>query len=190
MTLPDFLGMETNDLLVMSTEVIGVIVLLSGVVYMVDFFTLGLLKRIKLIEKPYYYLYVVMGWLTLARFYRPLYYNFIDNTFGRKFAVILPFCVMLIYFGSAVEYVGSPYVPGVLGDGRVWINNNSYDDANDALASCVWGASLSSKYAKNGYIECFVPYIPSRMTKPCYCVTRALTPPECRALFYVAKGLK
>lgn len=162
MNLPEFLGVEQNELVETITEAIGLIILILGVIYMLDFFTLGLLKRIKWIEKPYYYLYVAMGWITLARFYRPLYYNFTDNSFGRKFAVILPFCVMIIYFGSAVEYVGSAYTPGVLGDGRVWINNNSYDDANDALASRVWGPSLSSKYAKNDYIECFVPYIPTR----------------------------
>jgi len=109
MNLPEFLGVEQNELVETITEAIGLIILILGVIYMLDFFTLGLLKRIKWIEKPYYYLYVAMGWITLARFYRPLYYNFTDNSFGRKFAVILPFCVMIIYFGSAVEYVGASY---------------------------------------------------------------------------------
>lgn len=48
-------------------------------IYLFDFISLGLLKRIPLVNKVYYPFYRVMSVLTLAPLYRHIYYGFVSN---------------------------------------------------------------------------------------------------------------
>ena len=50
-----------------------------ALIYLFDFLSLGLLKRIPYFSKIYYPLYLVMSFLTLAPLYRSIYYGFISN---------------------------------------------------------------------------------------------------------------
>jgi hypothetical protein len=74
------------------------VIMAVGVVAFVDFLTLGLLKRIKLLEKVYYPIAKIIAILTLARLYRPIYYGLVSNT--RKiylFLLLLAFSALTIY---------------------------------------------------------------------------------------------
>jgi hypothetical protein len=55
--------------------------LLSGIalLFIIDFITLGWLKRIPYFSKVYYPVYRVMSWLTLSPLYRKIYYGLISN---------------------------------------------------------------------------------------------------------------
>ena len=65
--------------------------------YVVDFFTGGSMKRRGGITRVYYPIYRLLGWMTGARFYRPLYYNLVDNAFGRRLVLlIVPYIVVLL----------------------------------------------------------------------------------------------
>ncbi|MEM1359794.1 MAG: hypothetical protein AAGF89_16435, partial [Bacteroidota bacterium] len=138
----------------------SLLMFILGVIYLFDFVTLGLLKRSRWLAKPYYYIYVFMGWITLARFYRPLYYNLIDNRFGRKLAIALPIIIFLILVGVSVVQIKYDYFPYGTGDGTVWQDRNNYDDENPNIFDQMWRVSLASKYAKNNYVEAFIPYRP------------------------------
>lgn len=138
----------------------SMLVLILGLIYLFDFVTLGLIKRSRWLAKPYYYIYVFMGWVTLARFYRPLYYNLIDNRFGRKIAIALPFIIFLILVGVSVVQVKYDYFPYNVGNGTVWQDHNNYDDENPNLFDQMWRMSLGSRYAKDNYVEAFIPYRP------------------------------
>ena len=94
---------------------IGVLVILvtllvlSGMIYFIDFWTLGRLKRSRWWSVVYYPLYRLMGWLTLARFYRPFYYNFVSNRRTRYWPLLfVPYVLALLFFSSfsltAVRY--------------------------------------------------------------------------------------
>jgi hypothetical protein len=54
-----------------------------GLIYLIDFSSLGWFKKKKILQKVYFPFYRFMGWVTFARFYRPFYYNLIAP-FGRK----------------------------------------------------------------------------------------------------------
>lgn len=140
---------------------LDLLLIVIGLVYMFDFVTLGLLKRSKWLGKPYYYIYRWMGWVTLARFYRPLYYNLIDNRFGRKLAIALPVTILAIIVIVSLKQVNSTYLPGTLGDGTMWVYDNNYDDEVSSRIYQSWRMSLSSRYAPDDYVEAFVPYIPT-----------------------------
>lgn len=139
---------------------VSVAVVLLSFLYFLDFVTLGLLKRLRWVNRPYYYLYVFMGWVTLARLYRPLYYNLIDNRFGKRLAMLLPVVIFLIMAAVSAVHIKYTYLPAYLNDGKIWQSKNNYDDTKPDLSQQVWRMSLASKYPVNNYVEAFVPYQP------------------------------
>lgn len=143
-----------------TVDLFGIIALVSGAVYALDFITLGRLKRIRWFSRPYFYFYRFMGWLTLARFYRPLYYNLIDNRFGKKLAMSIPVIFILILVASSLKQIKYAYYPAFSQTGETLVSNNRYDDSFIDPVSRAWSISLASKYVRNNYVEAFVPYIP------------------------------
>jgi len=60
-------------------QVYTFIIIGIAIIGLFDFLTLGLLKRIKWISKIYYPIHRLISFLTLASFYRPIYYTLISN---------------------------------------------------------------------------------------------------------------
>jgi hypothetical protein len=61
------------------THYIDPVLQVVGLIYLFDFVTLGLIKRIPFVNKIYYPFYRVMSFLTLAPLYRSIYYGFVTN---------------------------------------------------------------------------------------------------------------
>jgi len=77
-------------------DLIMLIYVISGLIYFIDFLTMGWLKRYKWFSKFYYPIYRLFSWVTLASFYRPIYYNLVDNKLGRRLAMmILPIGILI-----------------------------------------------------------------------------------------------
>ncbi|MEM6770873.1 MAG: hypothetical protein AAF597_09840 [Bacteroidota bacterium] len=155
-----FFGLKVQDVDFLETGVLGFIFLFICLLYLVDFVSLGLLKRTRWLSKPYYFLYRFMGWVTLARFYRPLYHNLIDDRFGRKLVILLPIIVVGIIVLSSIQPVSYTYHPGNLGNGEEWVYKEYYDDEATGTKNRAWRMSLTSRFARNNYVEVFVPYVP------------------------------
>ncbi len=153
-------GLEIYDVDFWETGIPGFLFAIACVLYFIDFVTLGLFKRLKLVSRPYYYIYRIMGWVTLARFYRPLYHNLIDDRFGRRLVLLLPLLVFGIISLTSLRPVKYTYLPGTLGDGQEWVLKDFYDDEATNITYRSWRLSLSSRFVKNNYVEVFVPYIP------------------------------
>ena len=69
---------------------------LSLLVYFVDFVTLGRVKRLHWFSHGYYPFYRFWGWITLAFLYRPLYYNLVDHRQGRRLArLLVPYIIFI-----------------------------------------------------------------------------------------------
>ncbi len=68
---------ETNNNVVFGIYILTI--LASGLLYMIDFLTSGLLKRIKYFSKVYYYIHRIISFLTLSPIYRPIYYSLVSN---------------------------------------------------------------------------------------------------------------
>ena len=66
-----------------------------GLIYLADFLTAGAFKRGG--DTFYFYFYRFMGWLTLARLYRPLYYAVISNRWGKRMVLaIVPYLLLIV----------------------------------------------------------------------------------------------
>lgn len=73
-----------------------------GVVYLLDFLTLGLFKRIPYFSRVYFPIYRVMSFLTLSPLYRKIYYGLISN--HKTWKSVL--AILIFIGGTAVLYSG------------------------------------------------------------------------------------
>ncbi|MGB3801977.1 MAG: hypothetical protein WA952_19310, partial [Lewinella sp.] len=154
-------GVETMQTGVFTgAGVVSILTLVLGVLYFIDFLTLGFFKRNRFTAKVYYPLYRLMGWVTLAALYRPLYHNLVDDRFGRRLARMLPFFVLAALFLVSLNIVTHGYFPYYLRDGAVWIDHRNYDDEGADIRAQRYRTTLNSRYAKNNYVEAFVSYRP------------------------------
>lgn len=144
-------------------DIFVIVFLLVGLIYLIDFASLGLFKRKNWSQRWYYPIYRFMGWLTLARIYRPLYHNLIDNRFGRRLGLMLPVVLLLTLVLISLRYVGYTYFPMESLTGST-IRSSWYDDLErTASMNVVWNITLDSRYVgEDNYLEIFSPYLPRR----------------------------
>ncbi|MEM7572822.1 MAG: hypothetical protein AAF433_07975 [Bacteroidota bacterium] len=142
-------------------DIFGLLVVLIGLIYLIDFASLGWFKRKNWSRRWYYPIYRLMGWLTLARVYRPLYHNLIDNRFGRRLGIMLPIVLSLTLLVVSFRYVGHTYYPIDSLTGST-IRSSWYDDLErTARMDGVWNITLDSRYVgADNYLEIFAPYLP------------------------------
>jgi len=86
----------------------GFAIILGGV-YLIDFITLGGIKRIPYVNRVYYPIYRLMSFITLAPFYRGIYYSFVTN--HRRWKVMLGvflFAAISITWSIAIRQNAEP----------------------------------------------------------------------------------
>ncbi len=127
----------------------------GGMIYFIDFMSLGWIKREKSLAKLYYPIYRFFSVITMSFVYRPLYYNLIDNRYGRKVVLFLIPYLLIFTMISSMRFETHSYLPAQRNVQT--LGNDYYDDAwgGDKLFS---SASINSKYVSNGFIELFLPY--------------------------------
>lgn len=151
--LPDAAGWK-----IAVTAGVNLFCLLMGLIYLIDFTTLGWFKRKRWLQGIYYPFYRVMGWLTLARFYRPFYYNMIDHPFGRKLVKRLWLIIFGTMLAASVTIIRNPFFPTSrtttsIVDQAVYLDNVAAENINMSRPS------LASRYAERDYLEVFIPYL-------------------------------
>ncbi len=156
MGVPLFAGDQSNGL-----DDIAVLTYMGlGVFYLLDFVTFGWFKRFRLWSKLYYPIYRFYGFVTFANFYRPLYYNLVDNKLGRRLAIgLVPLTIFVVALMS-LQYTGNAYLSNnQFGDSQHWYLDDFYDDTQSGKVNknrC----SIQSKVISGNYIRLFAPYIP------------------------------
>lgn len=167
-----------------------IFLLIAGLIYFADFVTLGRIKRIKWFSKFYYPIYRLFGWITLCVFYRPMYYNLVDNKFGRWVGALLVPYIILSMILSSVTFVTHGFFPDY--ESAAKLNNLMYDDVRGEKQRS-GQASIPSKYISNGYLELFLPYNPSNHDKLIDVLCPNLTPaketgPTLRGIVNISDG--
>jgi len=133
-----------------------IVYIFGGFLYFIDFMTLGWIKKRKSIASLYYPIYRFFSVITLSFVYRPLYYNLIDNKYGRKVVLFLiPYGIVFILISSMTVRTYS-YLPDYRLNESLEIDK--YDDTWRE-AQLISSASVQSKFVKNGYIELYLPYV-------------------------------
>ncbi len=141
---------------------------LAGLTYMIDFLTLGWVKKINWFSKIYRRIHRFFSFISLSRIYRPLYYNMVDNPLGRKVMLaIVPYLVILTGY-SMVTVNTSPIFPlrgGIYKSEMVNYENLATENTS------IPNIQLSKKYYdKEDFLEVFFPFSPFRKIKfkACY----------------------
>ena len=135
---------------------IVLVILLGMLLTLIDFITLGLLKRNKWVSKVYFPIYWVFSFLTLSFLYRPLVYNFLDNRFGKRLMIaLIPFYAVLVVIAS-LEYRTSNYFTLDDTSTTYYSSPRNYDDELEDSDNFVRVASIQSRVITEPYVELFV----------------------------------
>jgi len=140
----------------------GYILLMIGMAFVgfVDFITMGFFKRFKWIAKIYWPIYRFVGVLSLARFYRPIYYILLSNIKGWKIAILLT--VFVIFSFQWVMGIANANYPGEgLSQISLWSDSQTtssytgnYDDQMDDIKSIQ--ASIQSDIIRGNTVRLFI----------------------------------
>lgn len=141
--------------LAMVKLIVVIFIFLCAFIYFIDFVTLGWVKRIKWFSVIYYPIYRVMSLITLSFLYRPLYYNLIDDSFGRKVGYLLVPYVLIFATIASAEIEAFKYFPREFSKEK--IRNTHYLDMLEEKEN-IERTIIPSKFISNSFLEVFIPY--------------------------------
>ena len=130
-----------------------------GLIYLIDFISLGWIKKINWLSPIYYPIYRFFGFITFANFYRPIYYNLIDNKLGRKLVMLIFPLSLLVVVLMSIRYVPNAYMPYVR-NGSTWYAYDRYE-ATAKDQTSMDRPSINSQVISDNHLKLFVPYLPS-----------------------------
>lgn len=132
-----------------------IILLLFGFLYFLDFLTLGFFKRKRWLAVWYFPIYRLMSIITFSWLYRPLYYNLVDNRFGRKVGLLLvPYFITVLLLATSDASINK-FIPEK--SEALELQDHYYDDTRDPDRRIIT-LSIPSKYVDNRYLELFLVY--------------------------------
>ena len=139
---------------------ISVVVFLTfGMLFtLIDFLTLGFLKKKKWISIIYFPVYWVFGFITLSFLYRPLVYNFLDNKFGKRLSFALVPFYILIALAISLNYNVSNFFETDMSSNEYVANNNNYEDLLNDSDGFIDHVAIQSKVIADNYVKIFVLY--------------------------------
>ena len=124
---------------------------------LIDFITLGFLKKKKWISRIYFPIYWVFSFITLSFLYRPLVYNFLDNKFGKRLSFALVPFYILIALTQTIRYKTSNYFDIDSTSSEIIANNNNYEDLLTE-SSFIDDVAIQSKVITDAYVKVFVQF--------------------------------
>lgn len=92
----------------------GMSMFLLCLIVFIDFITFGSLKRVDspFFTKIYYWIYRLLGVLTLSFLFRPLFYNFIDDKYTRRLVIFaIPYILFISIIVPSMGFNAYDYMP-------------------------------------------------------------------------------
>jgi len=123
---------------------------------LIDFLTLGFLKKKKWLSTIYFPVYWVFGFITLSFLYRPLVYNFLDNKFGKRLSFALVPFYILIALSTTLKYNVSNFLGNDMSSNEYVANNNNYEDLLYDSDGYIDHVAIQSKVIADKYVKVFV----------------------------------
>ncbi|TJY36340.1 hypothetical protein [Pontimicrobium aquaticum] len=132
-------------------------IILGMFLTLIDFITLGFLKKKNWISTIYFPIYWVFSFITLSFLYRPLVYNFLDNRFGRRLSFFLVPFYIIIAITLSLEYKTSNYLETNMKSNEVIANSDNYEDLLTEK-SFIDNAAIQSKVITDTYLKVFIVF--------------------------------
>lgn len=135
-----------------------IFVLLGAVLTLFDYLTLGLLKKNTWTARFYFPFYWVFSFLTLSFLYRPLFYNLIDNKFGRRVSILLLPFYLTVFFVSNMYKEQSGFISfGSVKSNTIRANSANYEDLVEKNNLYIASLTIQSKVITEPYIKVKIP---------------------------------
>ncbi|MEL7121658.1 MAG: hypothetical protein AAFO07_19575 [Bacteroidota bacterium] len=141
------------------------IFLFAGILNFIDFMTLGLLKKYKWASFLFYPFYRVYNLFSLSFLYRPLHYNFIDNSLGQRYMLfMIPYMFLLLIFNEGISIGSYNYMP-TKEQNLNWVIGSFYDDLrnNEPIEE----ATINKFIYQSEPLQLFIPYKDDAETEKC-----------------------
>jgi len=123
---------------------------------LIDFLTLGFLKKKKWLSTIYFPTYWVFGFITLSFLYRPLVYNFLDNKFGKRLSLALVPFYIIIALATNLKYNVSNFLRDDMTSTEYVANNNNYENLLTDRDGFIDHVAIQSKVISDNYVKVFV----------------------------------
>lgn len=131
--------------------------LVSGIIYMIDYFTLGFFKKIKWFRKVYYPFYRFYNFITFSILSRSIYYYMISKFTKRRIRIVYLIGGLLWLGTMLFRFDQHQYFPNQ--GNEFMISSNYYDDQRQD-DDYIRRASIESRFLDGPFIELFLRYDP------------------------------
>jgi hypothetical protein len=129
----------------------------TGLIYMIDYFTLGFFKKVKWLARGYYPFYRFYNFITLSALSRSIYYYLISKFSKKRIRLIYGITGSIILCITLVSFDQYQYFPDDSND--YTISMNAYDDQRPD-DQYVENVSIASNYVDRNFIQIFLRYDP------------------------------
>jgi len=134
-----------------------ILIIITGLVYLFDFLSLGLIKKSKRLSRIYYPIYVFYGWITLAFLYRVIYYNLMSRYSRGRIALVLGGYLLALMLVPSLYMDHGIYFDE--NDDQYYISANYYDNLRNR-SDVIEKVSIPSKITNESFLPLFIRYNP------------------------------
>ncbi len=146
-----------DNLIGIAAVIILLTLFITGVIYMIDYFTLGFFKKVKWLKKVYYPVYRFYSIITLAVLSRSIYYYMISKFTKKRIRLLYGFAAGLFIVTLLFRFDQHQYFPEE--DNQFLMSSNFYDDERPK-DDYVEVASIKSQYVTQPFFQVFIRYDP------------------------------
>ena len=154
----NFFGAEVEGVFFVIFIIFFFSALISGLIYLIDYFTLGFFKKGRRFGKIYYPIYRFYSFITLSFISRSIYYNLISKYSKKRIRLLYLVIGLVVFSNWFMDYDQYQYFPE--GPTELAIETNYYDD-NRSEKSYVERVSVESKYVSGSFMSLFLRYNPA-----------------------------
>jgi hypothetical protein len=149
---------NASSLLWVLVYAIQILLSVGAILTFFDYLTQGLLKKNKWVAKLYFPFYWVFSYLTLSFLYRPLYYNIIDNKFGRKVSfMLLPFYFSVLFISNLNKEQSGFISIYSVSSNTIRANSSNYEDLIEKNDLFISDLTIQSKVISDSYVKVKIP---------------------------------
>lgn len=144
-------------ILIIVTIILFIIFILAGIIYAIDYLTLGFFKKIRWFSKVYYPFYRLYNFITLAGLSRSIYYYLISKFSKKRIRLVYSLVGIFVMLTIIFSFDQYQYFPNDA-SGSI-VKANYYDDQRPD-SEYVSSISLESKYIDKSHVQVFFRYSP------------------------------
>ena len=157
-TISEITPESVDNLIGTVAAIIFLSMLITGLMYMIDYFTLGFFKKIKWLRKIYYPFYRFYSMITLAVLSRSIYYYMISKFTKKRIRLLYGFAAGLFVVTLLFRFDQHQYFPEE--DNEYLMSANLYDDTRPE-DDYIEVASINSQFVSEPFFQLFIRYDPS-----------------------------